>query len=508
MRTANCPALIYPACVFLTSLVIRAIPEVLMWPFPVGFDPIVYYVPALLDRWPPITLDVLTWASLYHILQLGVYTFLLHDPVVVVKVLGPVLHAGLALAIYAYSRISLHWGPRKSVLVGLIGTTYFAALGISWMQYRVMLGVVFLLATLCSIKMVDARRRWTLGILFTVLTAFAHELVTFVLIFILCVDVAFRTLRKDLRSSGLEFSLAGLAIFIFVEQRVILPTSSGGLPIGFDVPVSQATLQAQVPGFLLYLYWLMIPLCIIGLTRLRNLELESWLAICLTIPIVTAVISAFGTFTWYRFADLIVYPATFFVVEGADRLAKAGSNLRFRIPTGKIVAGAYLILLLIPSGFYLTASPEQPFPYFSQYNPYLIYFPSSMLQNSLSLRDASATMLVLDWFNTNCPRDSVVIATEPFIGFAKLARLDEHCVATRHLVAPTVADLQRGNDPDFITQEFVTEVEVLRSEGYAHVYTIWWVRGIGWYNVRSLPGFFHEVYRVETIAVYEAVSLS
>ncbi|RLF93382.1 hypothetical protein DRN52_06560, partial [Thermococci archaeon] len=110
--------IVYAISAFVLPLAVRSIPEVLAWPWPIGFDTIFSYVPWMMNGYPlnlGLT-EMLKGARLFPLLALAVNS-LLNDPILTVKVLGPVLYAFLGLSMYLFARRVLGWPPRKSLLL-------------------------------------------------------------------------------------------------------------------------------------------------------------------------------------------------------------------------------------------------------------------------------------------------------------------------------------------------------------------------------------------------------
>ena len=115
----------------------RAIPEILMGQYFVGFDTIGYYVPNTLT-W--LSNGVSFWslmssAPLLYIILMGV-TSIGIPLVFTLKILGPLLLGLLGFVTYHYAHKALSWSSTKSLLVALLSTLYFVALRISWDMFR------------------------------------------------------------------------------------------------------------------------------------------------------------------------------------------------------------------------------------------------------------------------------------------------------------------------------------------------------------------------------------
>src|SRR5712692_9744099 len=94
---------------FLIPLLIRAIPEILVGPYPVGWDTIAFYVPNTLD-WAVGRLGwvaLLGTAPLLYMISVPVYLVTRVNPVWIFKVMGPILYGSFILALYRFLRLGL-----------------------------------------------------------------------------------------------------------------------------------------------------------------------------------------------------------------------------------------------------------------------------------------------------------------------------------------------------------------------------------------------------------------
>src|SRR2546425_4510806 len=87
---------------FLLPFTVRAIPEVIAGPYPIGWDIIAFYVPNTLDMaagrlniW-----GVLGSGPLMYAIVVPIYILTRISPILLFKALGPILFGGLGLAVF------------------------------------------------------------------------------------------------------------------------------------------------------------------------------------------------------------------------------------------------------------------------------------------------------------------------------------------------------------------------------------------------------------------------
>src|SRR3989442_2018319 len=193
-RTALCPFLMKNKLAFaslLTPAGIRAIPEIIAGPYPIGYDTIAAYVPFIRD-WATgnmgahYTSEVGGW--LLFVLFGLTYSATRIDPLTIVKIAAPLLYGILGFSEYVFAEKVLQWDRQKSFLLVFIASVYFVSLRVSWDLFRNTLGLALMLFALgIGAHIGSSRRLLTFSALIT-LTGAAHILVAVVLVSLVLVQ--------------------------------------------------------------------------------------------------------------------------------------------------------------------------------------------------------------------------------------------------------------------------------------------------------------------------------
>ncbi|MDI9644737.1 MAG: hypothetical protein QFX35_05910 [Candidatus Verstraetearchaeota archaeon] len=482
---------------FAFPFLVRTIPEVMMADYIVGFDTLCYYLPVAWDWlnngiefWAFFGYAPLFYLVLYCLSVIGVPLF------VSLKVLPPLVHGLLGLAVFLFSTKVLGWMPNKSLLSSLIATLYFVGLRISWDMLRSELALVFIFpffivldgvykgkntvsppSDLPASSHFRCRQYLTLSVLM-VLTALSHQLVS-ILMFITFLGYVVKNFVRGNRPSCAALVLTAIpagcifALTAYADYAVLtcyFEEAAGGMGSEWlslftgDSPVAYTLV---IVGFFFFCYLPLLPFAILGSQGALHTGLRAWLLACL-IGTAASLVSS-GVPLGYRWILLANFPYAYLVAEGL-----LGSRLK---PLKKPLAGLAVALsvsfVLLPHGMAL--------PYFSMY-PY--YFPSSMLQNSVPLRDCPGVVDALEWVRLNLGNGGVLLVHDAFSGWSLL-------------YAPDVVTFNYGySNPE--------DVAVwLSNEGYDRIFVVWWIPGEGWHGQESLSGSFKEVYRTGMISVYE-----
>ncbi len=483
--------LIFPLLAFLLPLIIRVMPEILMGPYIIGFDTIGFYVPnAMLLLHGGISLGkLLETAPLFYIIFTSVVS-VVGSSVFVLKLISPLLLGLLGLSIFAYARRGLDWSSSKSAFVALLGTLYFVALRASWDQLREELGLVFffLVLMLLSESKVMRWKNYVVLSLAMAVVALSHQLVSVLMLGVIAFTVVNSLYHKAFGNSIklIAVSLPAVSYFFIVYLNGVLQaglldysTNVGSVLASWTGFASYQSMLISTGGLFLYCFLFMLPLALIGIWRLRNLQLDSWLFfsfILMLLPIASV--------SPYRWVLMLTYPLSFFATDALGRL-RAIKWKRYKVNVRRI-AVIYLVLSTAVLSFgYISITPNHPFEYFNpeSFNGYSYQIPTSMLQNTISITDCKDTVNALQWFKNNENSSALLLTHTVFYGWALLT-INESRVRNYGFDAPEQA------------------ANAAAQEGQSQLFIIWWINGHGWYDQPTLPSLFREVYSSGNIAIY------
>jgi hypothetical protein len=482
---------IFPLLAFVIPLVVRAIPEILMGPYIVGFDTMGFYVPNTL-LWLHNGLNLgnfLATAPLFYTIFMSIVA-VGGSPVLVLKIIPPLLLGFLGLSMYAYAQRGLGWSSSKSAFVAVLGSIYFVALRASWDQLREELGLVFFFVVLMLLinRKGSSWKRYVVLSLAMVAVVLSHQLVSVLMFGVIVFTVAYNLTRKDFIGSinMIAVSLPAALYFFIVYLSGVLQSGVLNYSTNVGSPLSSWTgftsyqsMLISEGGFFLYCFLLILPFALISLWRLRNLQLGSWLLLSLILMLLPI-----ASVSPYRWVLMLTYPLAFYATDSLSRL-KSIKWKRFKF-TVRRIAILYLVLSTIILSFgFIFMNSEKPFVYFNpeQLNYYKYQIPSSMLQNTISVTDCQGTVNALQWFKDNVNSSALLLTHTVFYSWALLT-LNEDQIRNYGFDAPDKA------------------VTVAAQEGHSQLYLIWWINGQGWYGQPTLPSSFDEIYHSGKIAIY------
>jgi hypothetical protein len=506
---------------FALGFVIRLIPELLSFPYPIGFD-MIYYA-AMIKRgviWQGWMSVFSMW--LFNAVVIPIHQITRLDPFILLKLVMPLLYAFNVCGVYNFARKALGWTVNKSLLVSLFFAFQLASLRLSWDLYRNMLGLAILLFSLPLIRRFKTKRDIVLFALLSMLIVFAHLLVTIVLLAVIFGVVVCDLTRGERMRVIRVLSAVFPALVVFVSSvflvplRLDLPANAinayeepsrpGGLfflvnYLGVSGPVHNYSgyfdliLKVFSLFGVLYLWWL--PIVFVGFFRDRILD--GW-ALVLLAGSFNALLTPFCALDfWHRWMFMLVYPFTFYAVNGVVKVFSLEHKKNDALSFGwlrwlKVSRRGVLLMCILNAVLGLVFMVVPPF--FDKFGVFSVpttvsYFPSTMLYGAVPLRDVESTVRALMWLNDNMDDDSSVLVHFAFLRWADFYLDEEHVMVY-----------------------FVNDIEgalgVALGRGFNSVYFVWWNedyftwgdRRVGWYGF-VVPEGFVPVFSVGRISVFE-----
>ena len=386
------------------------------------------------------------------------------DPILIVKVSGPVLYGFFGFSTFIFGRKFLKWDSRRSLLLVLVLSADFVSLRLSWDLFRNTLGISFLLAAL-SVGTSLSRQR-TLGLAsLLVLTSLAHLLAG-----TLAVSISlFKALvseKGNLSRALATLPAAGIVLGSLVERSSFVATT--------DI-ASSSTVSNYI--FLGYVFSPLIPLALLGLRSLQVDLLKSWLVVCfIGVVVGTQPLAFFDEIVVpYRWAILMTLPLSAYAVEGLHNLR----SLRLSSYRVKMLTRAWMLLLLFLAGTYVALPANEAFPF------YQFFTPTSMLQSTVPMEDSPNVIASFQWLSDNIRPETGLMTTDAMYGWAREYFVGNETTLWYH--------------PGMTLQE---SMQAMLNNGYSCIYTVWWSNGQGWYDQPSPPSEFALVHQSGSFGVF------
>ena len=224
----------------------------------------------------------------------------------------------------------------------------------------------------------------------------------------------------------------------------------------------------DVGSLFVLLYALVLPLVCVG--YFKDKVLGSWTLLLLIGGLGCLVVPFAGLLLWGRWMLMLIFPFTFFAVNGLWNVTKSlrGVSIFRFIGWLKVTRniGVCLALVSIIFGVLFMAFPLVDGKYgVVGWGGTFKYVPSTMQASSVPLRDTEGVIEAYSWLNNNMGVDSSLLVHDVF-EFWTLLYLDQN-----HVAYVFDWDLEAAANSAV-------------ADGYECAYFVWWNEDIGWYNLR------------------------
>ena len=455
---------------FAIPLGIRALPEILAGPYPIGYDTIASYVPLMLD-WGSGNLrgfsPLIGGWLIFGVLGM-MYSATRIDPILIAKAAGPVLYGILGVAEYFFARRSLGWEPKKCLLFLVITSFYFVSLRVSLDLFRNTLGTALLLLALAVGRDVKTPRNAIIFASLAWLVTATHLLVATLLFGMIFIETV---------ASPTQFRKVLLAIPGIAQYTVSLI----GLTLGGVTTFSngELTIPSVTPYvYLAYIFLPIIPMAALGFRRVRAPSLVQWLFVC-GIGFVASTSSlalSVQLVSPDRWALMMIIPLGAYACSGISRWTWR-NHQRFRFPS--TIFPAWIMIVLVMGLTFMILPASQAFPY------YRYFEPTSMEQSTIPAQDSPNVINAIEWLSSNIRPSDGFMAHHAIYGWAR--------------------EYFRASNPLIWYYPGTTLNEALQATiqlGYTRIYTVWWANGQGWYGQPSVPPGFLLVQRFGDFGVF------
>jgi hypothetical protein len=493
--------------VFVAGFLVRLVPELLAFSAPIGFDT-VYYAAVMKSgvvwaNWSSFFTS--TW--LLHALTVPLYSVFQVDPFLLLKALAPALYGLNVAGVYWLGRKQLGWDVKLCLAAAGLFAVQLAALRISWDLLRNTLGMGLLLFALPFIGKISSKRDFALFALLSLLTVFAHEYAGVALVTVVFGVVVWRFVRKRFgRADGLTVLavLPALAVFLTGLFLRFFPVNYGAtnvlstgeasvgrfmffanyLATNDGVFYYSGYADLMVDVVLLFSFLYLSYLFLVWKGFFRNGVLNVWTGLLLVGSFGCLVWPFFALDYWSRWMFMLVYPFTFYAVNGFSKLFHRCSHGKGKISetSKKIISGGLGITVLMSSVYLAT-------PLLMNNNQVGVFALPNVSAHfssapAVPYQDVHDVVEAMTWLDGNMVTNSCSIVNLVFIDWAQLY-INKSSHITIHF----------WNDAGLALNDAL-------NHGFDSVYFVWWNQDVGWYNV-SVPKQFVSLKDFGRISVYE-----
>jgi hypothetical protein len=393
---------------------VRLLPEIVAYPYPIGYDVINYYLPVLSNfeiHWKMVSNQNPFYVLiLYLIINVTKLT-----PEFIISSSAVVLYILFSISVYQLSRLLFKFNGPRSLFLTLFVIFQLSLMRTSWDLHKDMLSLT---AMFFAISLVFTNRRLTkrlfvLVLFFCIVSALTDRMIGLLLVgtLIIYASLVRRRIELTLAIVTSAFFLASLLQSTHQIEQSIL-----GYPeitsLDRYLPINLLILSLVTTGVIL-------PFGIFGFLRSQDIILK--------IPVLISVI---GSLSWLLHpVGFLFLPDRWIFIFSILMSIFAGYGINILISNVWLREARrqtfYLFLLLVPFAIlgmlFATTSGDAPISIPATLHDYVGQFgPTTMQSNSISIPESKSIMSAIGWINSNTPQGSNLVIDKHWRGWAEL----------------------------------------------------------------------------------------
>ena len=394
----------------MTAIALRLTPELIAYPYPIGYDVINYYLPVITNFAPHWL--VVSGQFPFYVLVLHFITMITNlEPDTVVRMVNIIIFGFFSIAIYQISRKVFRFQPHYSLFLSIFVMFQICVLRTAWDLHRDLLSLtaLFFVISLVSSSKNLSKKSFIIVLVLCLISVLADRMVGLLSVSSL---IIYATLRKNRMITLLTLCTSVAFLIVFLQGFSMIKSNMqliNNNTAGDNIyrPINLIILFVVINVFL-------IPTGVYGYFRTDEIYLK--------IPL---CISLVGSFSWMVFPNTSgLLPDRWITIFGIFLSIFAAYGIVAIIEKRampKIVPGAMLAPFAI-IGMLFALSPNDPaLTTLSPYHEFIGQFtPMTMQYNSVSIPQSKSIINAIDWINHNTPIGSSVIIDKNWRGWTEL----------------------------------------------------------------------------------------
>jgi hypothetical protein len=421
---------IYLFVVFGIGCLIRSVPIVVSFPYPVGYDTVNYYLPALYHfdaNWGRLATEFPIYIAFVYLFSL-VSTVDVYYSFLVSTVL---LYGFFSTTVYLLSKKIMKQTSNMSLVFAVFVIFQLGTLRVSWDLFRDLFSLILFNFFLLMINKIKEKDNMAPPLI-SVVTVFSISVVTIfsdrmigILLIIVSFIFSFVYKQKYLFMISAFFTFS-FSLYFFAFDRVTFISNHADFLNTLLNPLYDKNAFSKLDMSILFLslYGILMPLFIPGFLTNRF----DGNALIIKIPL---MVTAFFSFTWVfvpnygyivpeRWMLVFGIYMSLFAIFGFFLIMEKHVVWRKRGIRKEITF--IFLLVFVVYGFLFAVMPYNTTyslpSFFKEYTRFII--PFSMVFNTLDVDDNHDLIKAIDWINSNTTDESTIIGTKHWRGWFAL----------------------------------------------------------------------------------------
>ncbi|MCI0558423.1 MAG: hypothetical protein MN733_08000 [Nitrososphaera sp.] len=400
---------------FLAAIVVRAIPEALAYPYPLGYDVINYYIPVV-ENLPE------QWSSIAS--EFPLYPLVLFSAKMITGLSAQSVVVGMGIGVFGIFGLSVFYLARSvlkleivySIFLALFVIVQPAVLRTTWDLHR----DVFALSTMFCVFSLLSRKQTPMIqaapiLVLSSLTAVADRMIG--LLFCISIGAFALVNMSRLNSVASILSTVLLLTLLAVSGDFAAPGTLESSPSspGPQAPYTPANLFVL---FAIFNALLLAP-AVIGFVRIENVMLK--------VPLLAALAGAFSWTVFSNYSELVA--DRWIILSGIFMSIFAGYGIVHLLRKREHwpVIGATILSAFVVLGLAYAVMPyDEPFVLYGLARQSTEDFgPVTMQFNALDIKDNDELVMAIERINRDTENDAVVVGEKHWRGFMEIYLQDD-----------------------------------------------------------------------------------
>ena len=407
--------------VFALCIALRAAPEIVAYPHPIGYDVVNYYIPTVTnfeDNWDITSKQYPLYVTFLYLLTLisGL------GPHSVVAAVIIIMTGIFGTSLFYLGRTLLKLGVSQSAFIAIFAVFQLAVLRSTWDLHRDIFALTTMIFVFSFLSRKDTGWKPLALILVLATLTVATDRMVGALFSVSVAAYAILTKRKDVALTAL-LAIGMFYAFAVPTQSIpdtqTITTTMGENPQNNSNGVKEFYNPSNLAIFFIVINGLLAAPALIGFLTMKNSMLKIPLLVCLM-----------GSFSWivfpenpYLLADRwIILAGIFLSIFAGYGILRLIRNLKGAFTIAGFILGAFAVL-----GLSYAVIPHD--------NASAVYGivgvnakdlpPVTMQFNSIDVEDNADILSTISWINKNTEKDALIVGENHWRGFMEIYLEDE-----------------------------------------------------------------------------------
>jgi hypothetical protein len=400
--------------VFTLCIALRAAPELVAYPYPIGYDVINYYIPTITnfeDKWDTVSKQFPLYVTFLYLISIT--TGLPAYSVVVAVII--VMTGIFGISLFYLGRNLLKLGISHSAYIAIFAIVQLAVLRTTWDFHRDIFALTIMMFVFSLLVRKNAGwKPLALILVLTTLTVAADRMVG-ALFSVSLVVYAIVTRRREVALTGILALGMFCALTLSTQSTPDIKTiTSTEIPQNNNSELKEFYNPANLLIFFVVINGLLVAAAAIGFLNMKNTLLKIPLLVCLM-----------GSFSWLAFPEnrylladrWIILAGIYLSVFAGYGILHLIRNLKKKFSIAGFILGAFAVL-----GVSYTVIPHHSasalYGIIGLHSKNLP--PVTMQFNSIDVEDNDDLLSTIAWINKNTEQDALIVGESHLRGFMEL----------------------------------------------------------------------------------------